>query len=87
MKSARMGDVRVVLYAGSDGGSVQILRNGHWGIARPGEVSYGTVIELTREAMRSDAEAMPLDSQTKTLLLLRRQASGVCHPGDPPLQR
>ena len=52
LREARQGDVRVLLFAGSYSGSVQILRGGQWGIARPGEVSYGTVIELTREAAK-----------------------------------
>jgi hypothetical protein len=45
----------VTLYGGSDGGSVQILRNGEWGIARSGEVVYPLVIELVQDAMRAKA--------------------------------
>lgn len=50
LKYAQQGDVRVVLYAGCKGGTVQIKRGDSWGIAQAGDVTHGTVIELTLEA-------------------------------------
>jgi hypothetical protein len=52
LRFAQLDNVRVTLYAGSLAGTVTIeSKPGEYHIARPGEVSYGTVIELTRQAM------------------------------------
>jgi hypothetical protein len=54
LRWARMGDVRVVLYESDDaGGLVEVEESvGGWRRARLGEVTYGVVIELAREAAR-----------------------------------